>query len=189
MKNRHLAIKSATINDLEGYFESLALQSFQNNLFFCSGTKKWGLAPPSGVLTFPIVTMGIVLLLAACGANIADQCYPLKETINQGDRGAISVAKAEILQQAEQTQQLSQQLAALDIRDKKLQEFQTKLAALYRDRSAAAIARAEWMDDDGTVTLFEDDKADFEAIESRYWQIDRNIQLNRDLIVNYCAAR
>jgi len=40
---------------LEGYFESLAQQGFQNNPFFRSGTKKWGLAPPKGALTFQVV--------------------------------------------------------------------------------------------------------------------------------------
>jgi|GEM_PF-5529806 len=34
-------------HDLEGYFESLAAQGFQNNPFSRSGTKKWGLAPPA----------------------------------------------------------------------------------------------------------------------------------------------
>jgi len=43
------------IHDLEGYFESLAEQGFQNNPFFRSGTNKWGLAPPKGVLTFQVV--------------------------------------------------------------------------------------------------------------------------------------
>jgi len=42
---------------LEGYFENLVLQGFQNNLFFHSGTKKWGLAPPSGALTFQVVCL------------------------------------------------------------------------------------------------------------------------------------
>jgi len=40
---------------LEGYFESLAEQGFQNNLFFRSSTKKWELALPSGALTFQVV--------------------------------------------------------------------------------------------------------------------------------------
>jgi len=43
-------------HDLEGYFESLAEQGFQNNPFFCSSTKKWGLAPPKGALTFQAVS-------------------------------------------------------------------------------------------------------------------------------------
>jgi len=38
---------------LEGYFESLAPQGFQNNLFFRSGTKKWGLASPLGDANLP----------------------------------------------------------------------------------------------------------------------------------------
>ena len=42
-------------HDLEGYFESFASQGFQNNPFFRSGTKKWGLAPPKRVLTFQVV--------------------------------------------------------------------------------------------------------------------------------------
>jgi len=41
--------------DLEGYFASLAEQGFQNNSFSRSSTKKWGLAPSSGALTFQIV--------------------------------------------------------------------------------------------------------------------------------------
>jgi|GEM_PF-3172731 len=42
-------------HDLEGYFESLAEQGFQNNPFFRSGTKKWELALPKGALTFQVV--------------------------------------------------------------------------------------------------------------------------------------
>jgi len=46
---------------LEGYFESLAQQGFQNNPFFRSGTNKWGLAPPSGALTFQVVALSLFL--------------------------------------------------------------------------------------------------------------------------------
>ena len=38
--------------DLEGYFENLASQGFQNNSFSRASTEEWGLAPTSGVLTF-----------------------------------------------------------------------------------------------------------------------------------------
>jgi len=41
---------------LEGYFESLAPQGFQNNPFSRSGTKEWELAPPKGALTFQVVS-------------------------------------------------------------------------------------------------------------------------------------
>ena len=43
------------MHDLEGYLESLAEQGL-NNPFFRSDTKKWGLAPPSGALTFQVVS-------------------------------------------------------------------------------------------------------------------------------------
>jgi len=46
-------------HDLEGYFESLAEQGFQNNPFFRSGTKKWGLAPPERALTFQVVSSAL----------------------------------------------------------------------------------------------------------------------------------
>jgi len=42
-------------HDLEGSFESPALQSFQKNLFFSISTKGQRLAFPSGALTFQAV--------------------------------------------------------------------------------------------------------------------------------------
>ena len=49
-------LRGASTHDLEGYFESPAAPGFQNNLFFCSGTKKWGLAPLMETLTFSVVS-------------------------------------------------------------------------------------------------------------------------------------
>ena len=61
-------------HDLEGYFESLAEQGFQNNPFFRSGTNKWGLAPPKGALTFQVVYRGEERR-AVGGAAGSTQCY------------------------------------------------------------------------------------------------------------------
>jgi len=52
---------------LEGYFESLAEQGFQNNLFSRSGTKKRGLASPSGALIFQVVNI----------SNLRDELAPV----------------------------------------------------------------------------------------------------------------
>jgi len=78
-------------HDLEGYFESPAEQGFQNNPFFRSSTKKWGLAPSSEAPTFQVVSKdGMNLNLGSSTPGSSSSLKMTNASVSSGVQGVWS---------------------------------------------------------------------------------------------------
>ncbi|MGQ4648248.1 hypothetical protein [Lyngbya aestuarii] len=90
------------------------------------------------------VTVALSLLSAGCGESKISQCNKIIQVANKAVSEAKSVTKGgqtsdpqAMLQAAEAMDKASQQMTTIEVRDEKLQDYQTGFTNMYRDTSKA----------------------------------------------------
>lgn len=118
------------------------------------------------------VSLTIALLMAGCNENKASQCQRLIQAVNEGN----SLIDKKKGQQVITSVQLSKDLQAvtksiedLNLKDPKLQEFQSKFAQVFRNLSQAIAKAAQAL---GSAKNAEASEAGREKLQKARTQID-----------------
>ncbi|MGJ3248977.1 MAG: hypothetical protein ACFE0I_23260 [Elainellaceae cyanobacterium] len=132
------------------------------------------------------------LLIASCGSNKNTQCTNILNAIEDSrqQQQLGDLTRAAMMQNADVSDQLADQLDTLNISNKTLQEHIQTLIQGHRDIASSTRAWAEMANEEGRISYRSGDTQTPKAldqVQTDQRKAHMKAQLGRDLIVSYCA--
>ncbi|HHP7245423.1 MAG TPA: hypothetical protein ACFE0H_12115 [Elainellaceae cyanobacterium] len=136
--------------------------------------------------------LALGLLIASCGSSKKAQCTTILNAIEDSrqQQQLGDLTRAAMMQNADVSDQLADQLNTLDISNENLQEHTQKLIQGHRDIASSTRAWAEMANEEGRISYQSGDTQTSQAldqVQSDQRKAHMKAQLGRDLIVSYCA--
>lgn len=141
------------------------------------------------LLAFTVKLLGCNGNLANDRTQFADNCYQIKEAINQSYSTSILVTKAAISDNISHKERLVRKLEILTAGDRQLHELKSQLIAAYREEVHWSRLQMNLMNSNGTITIFEQDKAQLEQIQSNQTKANKLAQTRYEQLRDYCALK
>lgn len=137
-----------------------------------------------------LLAMGV--LIVSCGSNKKAQCTSILNTIEDSrqEQQLGDLTRAAMMQNADVSDQLADQLNALDISNQTLQEHTQTLIQGHRDIASSTRAWAEMANAEGRISYRSGDTQTpqvLDQVQTDQRKAHMKAQLGRDLIVSYCA--
>lgn len=134
----------------------------------------------------------VSLVLAGCGSSKTAECREILRTIQHADAQLSLGEQTHAKQQADAQlyQTLADDLMAMNIRSKALQDHQTQLAEAYRSRVAAIHQYIEVSNEEGHLSYREGDtdaEAAVNAVLAEQMRTRNKIDLAMGLFYNTCS--
>lgn len=143
-----------------------------------------------------LLSLKLATLLLGCNGGSANEdtqfandCYQLKEAINQSELAPALVTKAAVLERILRKEELVRKLEILSVGDRQLQMLKSQLVNAYREDVQWSRVQMSLMSPDGTITVFEQSKAQLDQIQSNQTKANKLTQIRYEQLRDYCALK
>lgn len=120
--------------------------------------------------------------------NRVNECYTLHETINQFGSYPITSDRAAMVEYGQQVGKLATAIAALPLTDATLMTYQTQFSQLYQEQRQVILAKTEFMNPDGSITLTGQDVLTIDLLTDQQRQLGNDLQSLQVNLRVYCST-